>query len=208
MSVSKISQLPTGTVIQDSDLLPFVSLTGVSGFLVTCQITRAGFLSGVYVSVNTISGSVVALQNATGNYYQNCNPSGFLNSGYFYTGVSSSVIPNIYLRTSEVNLTQTGLYPLYTVPSGFMFCPNTKEVICSAGSLVANAAVVGFGTTTGTTYYESGQLTAVSAGARHIWSSPDNALIAGQTLTASVLSGSSATIHSGIFMFQGVLILI
>jgi len=163
MSVSKISQLPIGTVIQDSDLFPFVSLTGVSGFSVTCQITRAGLLSGVYVSINTISGNVNALQNATGNYYptnnpsgyvtsttfnatgnnlqseitalqsytgsyyQNSNPSGFLNSGYFYTGVSSSVIPNIYLRTREINLTQTGLYPLYTVPSGFMFCPNTKR---------------------------------------------------------------------------------
>jgi hypothetical protein len=112
-----------------------------------------------------------------------------------------------YIKTNKINFSTTGLYNIYTVPSGYMFLIDTMEVITSDMSNASSAPFVSFGNTiSGSVYTNNIQTTSNSQYARHIFNNPQNAIPQNTIITASITQGSTAVTHSGYLTCRGSLI--
>jgi len=81
------------------------------------------------------------------------------------------------------------------------------EVITTNITSPSGAPYVSFGNSSNYSSYLNGiQTTSNVKYARHIFDNPQDAISGGTVLTASILTGSTASVHSGYLLFKGILI--
>lgn len=111
------------------------------------------------------------------------------------------------ITSPKINFKVTGNYLLYGVPTGYIYLMDKMEIITTNISSANQAPYICFGNTTSSIIYTNAiQTVSNSQYARHIFDNPQDGISAGTILTASILTGSTATIHSGYFIYKGHLI--
>lgn len=111
------------------------------------------------------------------------------------------------VRSNKINFKTSTNYRLYTVPANYLFLVDSMEIISSDVQNSADAPYISFGNSSDSGAYTPGmQTTSNSQYSRHILNNPQDAIPAGTVLTVSILTGSTATIHSGHCIFKGSLI--
>jgi hypothetical protein len=109
--------------------------------------------------------------------------------------------------TQILNFKQTGSYNILSVPTEKYFLINSAEVITLNISGAASAPQIWFGENSDIGSFYSGiQITSNSMMSRHVINNPTFAISGGQILCGTIVSGSTAGVHSGLLAFRGYLI--
>lgn len=113
----------------------------------------------------------------------------------------------ITARSPIVNFKQAGEVGILTVPEGYMFLIDAMEVLTTSVSSPRGAPSVRFGNTDSSdAYHASAPTQSNSVGARHVIENPQNAAVAGTTVTFGVAEASTADSHSGCGIVTGHLV--
>jgi hypothetical protein len=113
----------------------------------------------------------------------------------------------ITVRSPIVNFKQTGDVGILTVPEGHMFLIDTMEVLTTSVSSPRGAPSVRFGNAEASNAYHAAAPTqSNSVGARHVIENPQDAAVAGTTVTFGVTDPSAADSHSGCGIVTGHLV--
>lgn len=113
----------------------------------------------------------------------------------------------ITARSPIVNLKETGDVGILTVPEGYMFAIDSMEVLTTSISSPGAAPSVRFGNTGDSdAYHPAGATQSNSLGSRHVIENPQDAAVAGTTITFGVTGSSTAGSHAGCGIVTGHLI--
>jgi len=194
LNVDGIASFSNQLLISGNDITTYFypKNNNPSGYITSGQ-------TGIFASTGNLASTGNFISSwtgvSTGLYYpRNSNPSGYITSG---NGC-------IIIQSQKINFAQTGNYSLFTVPSGQLFLIDTMEVITTNITSPNQPPYVSFGNTSSFGSYTSSiQTTSNSQYARHIFDNPQNAIISGIILTASITAASTATVQSGYLLYKG-----
>jgi hypothetical protein len=113
---------------------------------------------------------------------------------------------NTSIRSPEIDFTISGSTEIFSVPENSMFFINSMEILTTKLYLKDETPSIKIGNQfNDSLYYQETFVSINDLGARHIIEDPKNGAEEGFTIIASVVSPSTAEIHKGYVIINGIL---
>jgi hypothetical protein len=113
---------------------------------------------------------------------------------------------NVSLRSSEIDFTNSGYLDIFSVPYGCMFFINSIEILTTSLESKGEPPSIKLGDQIDDScYYKETFIASNNLGSRHIIEDPQEASLEGTTIRLSVGTPSTAIIHKGFCIINGVL---
>lgn len=124
-----------------------------------------------------------------------------------FSGVAQNSITQISIQSNILDFKEVQSINIYTVPSGYVFLFDEREILTTNISSPATPPSVSFGNELDSTAYENTfQTTSNSLNSRHIIENKEDAISANTTIVFNVVTGSTASIHEGAAIIKGSLV--
>lgn len=182
--------------------------------------TASGFASTAFGSSCSASGSNShAFGRSVSNSIANSADFGFIGSK-IKTSLSGGILPitehantqggstlQISIQTPIINFKTVAQTNIFTVPTGYLFLMDHREIISTNVVSPATAPTIEFGNSGDSDAYEEPILTTSnSTGSRHIIENYEDGITGGTVITFGITSASTAGTHQGIAVIKGSLI--
>lgn len=192
-----VTQSQTGILQPSGNYYPLKS--NPSGYLNTSTASQAGFITSVYGNINYYninsgnldSINIAILQNGTGNYYLNSNPSGYItgiNSGIFVQNGQTGQFyaasnPSGFITGISTGSLTGQFYPLNSNPSGYIINSGSGIIDFSNNTIILPPIPV---------IFRQGSSAALNgtilASGEPGWTTDTNRLVIGDSLTSGGIS--------------------
>lgn len=128
-------------------------------------------------------------------------------SGQSVATGSVSTTEAFTFNTPLVNFKNTGKYDIYTVPASRTLCIDRMEIVTRDMDTPGTAPYIKFGNSTDYGAYQPTiQTTSNTALSRHIFDNPQDAIASTTIINGTIVTASTALVHSGYFVVRGYII--